>query len=78
MQRARLSSTRRAFATVCAITTTSGAAWRWRITDGDGTAIEESDEVFPTVTAALAAGRRRLTVRDEPDDPAPPAGSRDQ
>ena len=56
-QRARVFWARRAFATVAAITTTSGAAWRWRITDGDGTALEESDEFFLTITAALAGGR---------------------
>jgi hypothetical protein len=54
MRRARPFWTRRAFATVAAITTTSGAAWRWRITDGDGTALEESDEFFPTITALAA------------------------
>ena len=78
MRRARPFWTHQAFATIAAITTTSGAAWRWRITDGNGTALEESDEFFPTITTALAAGRRRLTVREEPDDPAPPAGGRDQ
>ena len=31
---------RRLAATVAAITTTSGAAWHWRITDGDGTDVE--------------------------------------
>jgi hypothetical protein len=78
VQRTRVLWARRAFATVAAITTTSGAAWHWRITDGDGTALEESDEFFPTITTALAAGRRRLTVREQPDDPAPPAGGHDQ
>jgi len=67
MQRARVFWARRAFATVAAITTTSGAAWHWRITDGDGTALEESDEFFLTITAALAAGRRRLAVRERRD-----------
>src|SRR2546427_12466957 len=70
MQRARVFGTRRAFATVAAITTTSGAAWCWRIADVDGTALEESDEFFPTITTALAAGQRRLTFREQPDDPA--------
>src|SRR2546422_5803690 len=74
MQRARVFWTRRAFATVAAITTTSGAAWCWRIADVDGTALEESDEFFPTITTALAAGRRRLTFREQPDDPVGPAG----
>src|SRR2546430_634577 len=77
MQRARVFWTRRAFATVAAITTTSGAAWCWRIADVDGTALEESDEFFPTITTALAAGRRRLTFREQPDDPVGPAGDRD-
>ena len=76
MQRARVFWTRRAFATVAAITTTSGAAWCWRIADVDGTALEESDEFFPTITTALAAGRRRLTFREQPDDPVGPAGDR--
>ena len=67
MRRARPFWTRRAFATVAAITTTSGAAWRWRITDGDSTALEESDEFFLTITAALAAGRRGLAVRERRD-----------
>ena len=78
MRRARPFWTHQAFATIAAITTTSGAAWRWRITDGNGTALEESDEFFPTITTALAAGRRRLTVREQPDDLAPPAGGHDQ
>src|SRR5215470_6949523 len=78
MRRARAFWTCRAFTTVAAITTTSGVAWRWRITDVDGTELEESDEFFPTITTALAAGRRRLTVREQPDDPAPLAGGHNQ
>jgi len=39
----------------------------WRITDGDGTALEESDEFFLTITAALAGGRCRLAVREQRD-----------
>jgi len=64
VQRVRLFWIRRGFAMVAAITTTSGAAWCGRLTDVDGTELEESDEFFPTITTALAAGRRRLTARE--------------
>jgi len=34
--------------------------WRWRITDINGAVIEESDNGFDTISAALTAGRERL------------------
>ena len=40
-------------ATVAAITTTSGAAWHWRITDGDGTDVESLRREFRRLRAEV-------------------------
>jgi hypothetical protein len=39
---------------------TSGSNWRWRIVDGAGNRVRESEETFPTTERAIAAGRRHL------------------
>ena len=44
---------RRLAATVAAITTTSGAAWHWRITDGDGTDVESLRREFRRLRAEV-------------------------
>ena len=39
---------------------TSDSTWRWRIVDGVGNPVRESEETFPTTGLAIAAGRRHL------------------
>jgi hypothetical protein len=53
--------------------------WRWRITDSNGLVLEESETVFATISAALAAGRQQLVhVSGEarPPEPRRPWGTR--
>lgn len=45
---------------VTAISTPRNPEWRWRITDYAGVTLEESNIDFPTIAAAVAAGRERL------------------
>ncbi len=52
---------------VTAISTPRSQEWHWRITDYEGATIEESAVTFPTIAAAVMAGRERLldmTVSD--------------
>jgi hypothetical protein len=46
--------------------------WRWRITDSAGAVIEESRNRFPTISAAVAAGRERLVGLNISDHTLPP------
>jgi hypothetical protein len=48
--------------------TTSRADWRWRIVNLRGETVEESSAIFPTITAAVAAGeaQRRLGEAERP------------
>jgi hypothetical protein len=39
---------------------------RWRIVDGDGKMIAESDTTFPDIAVALAFGRRRVQELEPP------------
>jgi len=57
---------------VTAISTPRAPEWRWRITDYGGATIEESQHSFPSIAAALAAGKERLGSMSEPDRPASP------
>ena len=59
---------------VAAISTPRSPEWRWRISDYAGTTLEESAVTFPSIAAAVAAGRERLMTMTEPDrsDAVPP------
>jgi hypothetical protein len=45
---------------VTAISTPRQPEWRWRITDYAGAVVEESHVGFPSIAAAVAAGKERL------------------
>jgi hypothetical protein len=45
---------------VTAFSTPRYPQWRWRITDGDGAVIEESQRSFDTISAAVAVGTERM------------------
>jgi hypothetical protein len=45
---------------VSAIASPRYPGWRWRITGYDGEVLEESQERFTTISAAVAAGAERL------------------
>ncbi len=50
---------------VSAIASPRYPGWRWRITGYDGQILEESHERFPTISAAVAAGTKRLAILNE-------------
>jgi hypothetical protein len=52
---------------VTAISTPRYPKWRWRITTYGGETIEESQLGFPTIAAAVAAGKDRLVSMREID-----------
>ena len=56
---------------VTAISTPRYPEWRWRITNYGGETVEESQQGFPTIAAAVAAGQERLVSMSEIDRPAP-------
>jgi hypothetical protein len=60
---------------VTAISTPRYPEWRWRITNYGGETVEESQHGFPTIAAAVAAGKERLVSMSEIDrpNPTPPA-----
>jgi hypothetical protein len=43
--------------------------WRWRIVDYNGGMVEESYTAFPTISEAVAEGRKRLQRHAERDAP---------
>jgi hypothetical protein len=45
---------------VTAISTPRHPEWRWRITDYAGLTVEESHVGFPSIAAAVAAGKERM------------------
>jgi len=52
---------------VSAISTPRQSGWRWRITGYDGEFVEESQDKFPTISAAVAAGTARLVRMNDTD-----------
>jgi hypothetical protein len=56
---------------VTAISTPRYPQWRWRITSYGGETVEESQLGFPTIAAAVAAGKERLVSMSEIDRPRP-------
>ena len=60
---------------VTAISTDRYPKWRGRITTYGGETVEESQLAFPTIAAAVAAGKERLVSMSEIDrpNPTPPA-----
>lgn len=60
---------------VTAISNPRHPLWRWRITDYAGELIEESRDDFPTISAAVAAGTKRMVrmnIVDRSDAALPP------
>jgi hypothetical protein len=57
---------------VVAFSTPTQPDWRWRIFNYAGEIIEESHERFPTITAAVAMGTRRLVQINIVDRSEPP------
>jgi hypothetical protein len=57
---------------VVAFSTPTQPDWRWRIFSDAGEVIEESQECFPTVAAAVAMGTRRLVQMNIVDRSEPP------
>lgn len=60
---------------VTAISNPRHPLWRWRITDYAGELIEESRDDFATISAAVAAGTKRMVsmnVVDRSDSARPP------
>ena len=49
---------------VTAFSTPAQPNWRWRISNYGGEVVEESREVFRTISVALDAGRTRLGQMD--------------
>jgi hypothetical protein len=52
---------------VTAFSTPAEPNWRWRIVNYAGEVIEESRDVFPTISAAVATGTKRLVELNVPD-----------
>ena len=52
---------------VSAISTPRQSGWRWRITGYDGEFVEESQDRFPTISSAVAAGTERLVRMNDAD-----------
>lgn len=46
---------------VIAFAVPARAGWRWRVVNGYGQQIEESERSYETIESALEDGRRRLT-----------------
>jgi hypothetical protein len=60
---------------VTAISNPRHPLWRWRITDYAGELVEESRDDFATISAAVAAGTKRMVsmnVVDRSDAALPP------
>jgi hypothetical protein len=47
---------------VAAVATAQDRGWRWRIVNYAGEMIEESNDVFATIAAAVARGSERLVA----------------
>jgi len=53
---------------VTAFSTPSCPEWRWRIVNYAGEIIEESHDLFPTISAAVASGTKRLVQMNVVDN----------
>jgi hypothetical protein len=49
---------------VAAISSPRSPEWRWRIMNYGGEIVEESQAGFPSIAAAVAAGKERLMSMD--------------
>jgi hypothetical protein len=56
---------------VTAFSTPTAPDWRWRIVNYAGEVIEESNERFPSISAAVAKGTARLVQLNVVDHSAP-------
>ena len=58
---------------VIAFAVPGSAGWRWRVVNGHGEQVEESERTYATIEVALEDGRRRLselrTTTRPPRDP---------
>lgn len=61
---------------VTAFATPKNPEWRWRIVSSAGDIVEESHDSFPTIAAAVARGKERLTALDVVDRSVPPSPRR--
>ena len=52
---------------VVAISSPRRPEWHWRITNYAGEVVEESQASFPSIAAAVAAGKDRLVSMDASD-----------
>jgi hypothetical protein len=52
---------------VVAISSPRNPEWHWRIVNYGGEIVEESQGGFPSIAAAVAAGKERLTSMDALD-----------
>lgn len=52
---------------VVAISSPRNPEWRWRIMNYGGEIIEESQAGYPSISAAVAAGKERLITMDAVD-----------
>ena len=52
---------------VVAISSPRNPEWRWRIMNYGGEIVEESQAGFPSIAAAVAAGKERLMNMDAVD-----------
>jgi hypothetical protein len=57
---------------VTAFSTPTTPAWRWRIVNYAGEIVEESRELFPSISVAVARGTERLVELNVVDHSAPP------
>jgi hypothetical protein len=56
---------------VAAFSTPQDSAWRWRIVNYAGDTIAESPDGFPSISAALAQGARKLAAMNIVDSSQP-------
>jgi hypothetical protein len=56
---------------VVAFSTPASPAWRWRIVSYSGEVVGESHETFPSISAAVAHGKKRLVEMNVIDSSVP-------
>jgi hypothetical protein len=61
---------------VVAFSTPLDPRWHWRIVNYSGEVVEESNETFPTIAAAVAQGTKRLVQINVVDRSEPVRGYR--
>jgi hypothetical protein len=56
---------------VAAVSIPGSPGWRWRVVNYAGEMIEESHEMFPTISIAVAHGKKRQAEMDVVDRSVP-------